>query len=542
MEVWAQLLWVSAALAASSLRSPRDVKPPPPRSASPGGSPWPLPRSIHVSCSQLQLAPKRFQIVHGPGSSAGPRCSLLQDAFRRYYEYIFGYSQWQNHDEKSPPETELAALQVIITSEESDCDKYPDLSSDEAYQLSVEEPVAVLKAGKVWGALRGLETFSQLVYEDDYGSYFINASDITDFPRFAHRGILIDTSRHFLPMKSILTNLDAMAFNKFNVLHWHIVDDQSFPYQSITFPELSAQGSYSYNHIYTPTDVRLVIEYARLRGIRVLPEFDTPGHTQSWGKGHKDILTPCYNGERPSGSYGPVNPILNSTYDFMAKLFKEIATVFPDEYIHLGGDEVDFSCWRSNPDVKEFVRKQGIWYTYAKLESYYIDKMLDIVSSVNKKSIVWQEVFDNGAELPEDSVVEVWMANFYEDELKQVTKEGLSAILAAPWYLDYISYGQDWKKYYKVEPLNFYGGDSQKNLVLGGEACLWGEYVDATNLIPRLWPRASAVGERLWSSKNVTDLEDAYNRLVGHRCRMLRRGIEAQPLNVGFCHHEARNP
>ncbi|XP_060091809.1 beta-hexosaminidase subunit beta [Heteronotia binoei] len=539
-ELLVQLLWVSTTLAASSLRQPRNAEPP--RSTSPFGPVWPLPRSIHISPNRLQLAPKRFQIVHGLGSSEGPQCSLLQDAFRRYYEYIFGYSKWQNRDEKSLAETELAALQVIITSKESDCDKYPDISSDEAYQLSVREPVAVLEAGKVWGALRGLETFSQLVYEDDYGSLFINASDITDFPRFAHRGILIDTSRHFLPLKSILTNLDAMAFNKFNVLHWHIVDDHSFPYQSITFPELSAQGSYSYNHIYTPTDVRLVIEYARLRGIRVLPEFDTPGHTQSWGKGRKDILTACYSGESPSGSYGPVNPVLNSTYDFMAKLFNEIGTVFPDEYIHLGGDEVDFSCWKSNPDVKEFVRKQGIWYSYAKLESYYIDKMLDIVSSINKKSIVWQEVFDNGAELPPDSVVEVWMGNFYEEELRQVTKEGLSAILAAPWYLDYISYGQDWKKYYRVEPLSFFGCESQKKLVLGGEACLWGEFVDATNFIPRLWPRASAVGERLWSSKNVTDLEDAYSRLAEHRCRMLRRGIAAQPLYVGFCHHEVRNP
>lgn len=437
---------------------------------------------------------------------------------------------------------ELAALRVIITSEESDCDKYPDISSDESYQLSVGEPVAVLKAGKVWGALRGLETFSQLIDEDEYGRFFINASDITDFPRFAHRGILIDTSRHFLPLKSILTNLDAMAFNKFNVLHWHVVDDHSFPYQSITFPELSAQGAYSYNHIYTLSDIRMVIEYARLRGIRVLPEFDTPGHTQSWGKGQKDLLTPCYSGEYPSGSYGPVNPILNSTYDFMAKLFKEIGTVFPDEYIHLGGDEVDFSCWRSNPDVKEFVRKQGIWYTYSKLESYYNNKILDIVSSINKKAIVWQEVFDNGGELSSDAVVEVWKSNFYEEELRQVTKEGLSAILAAPWYLDLISYGQDWKKYYQVEPLSFLGCNSQKNLVLGGEACLWGEYVDATNFMPRLWPRASAAGERLWSSKNVTDLEDAYSRLFEHRCRMLKRGIAAQPLYVGFCRHEARNP
>ncbi|XP_053148615.1 beta-hexosaminidase subunit beta isoform X3 [Hemicordylus capensis] len=470
-------------------------------------------------------------------------CELLRRGWQlkgKYYEYIFGYTKWKNQDEKPLCEPELFTLQVIITSVDSECDKYPSISSDEAYQLHVAQPAAVLKAGKVWGALRGLETFSQLVYEDDYGSFFINESEIIDYPRFAHRGILLDTSRHFLPLKTILINLDAMAFNKFNVLHWHIVDDQSFPYQSVTFPELSAQGAYSYHHVYNPVDVRLVIEYARSRGIRVIPEFDTPGHTKSWGKGQKDVLTPCYNGEHPTGTYGPVNPIEDTTYAFMAKLFSEISYVFPDDYIHLGGDEVDFSCWRSNPNVTEFMKKQGMWFSYAKLESYYIEKILDMVTSGKKKSIVWQEVFDDGVKLQPDTIVEVWKPTLYKEELWRVTKEGYQAILAAPWYLDLIGYGQDWMKYYSVEPLEFLGWKLKKDLVLGGEACLWGEFVDATNLTPRLWPRASAIGERLWSNKNVTDIGDAYRRLTEHRCRMLRRGIAAQPLFVGFCRYEAR--
>ncbi|KYO48587.1 hypothetical protein Y1Q_0004000 [Alligator mississippiensis] len=419
---------------------------------------------------------------------------------------------------------------------------YPGATSSEAYNLHVTEPVAILKAEKVWGALRGLETFSQLVYEDDYGSFFINESEITDFPRFAHRGILLDTSRHYLPLKTIFTNLDAMAFNKFNVFHWHIVDDHSFPYQSITFPDLSNKGSYSYNYVYTPSDISLVIEYARLRGIRVIPEFDTPGHTQSWGKGQKDLLTPCYNGEQPSGSFGPVNPILNTTYKFMTAFFKEISSTFPEVFIHLGGDEVDFTCWKSNPDVNKFMKQQGLGTDYAKLESYYVQKILDIVSSFNKGYVVWQEVFDNGAKLKPDTVVEVWIGNQYSAELSRVTRAGFTTILAAPWYLDYISYGQDWKKYYSVEPLNFLGSQKQKSLVIGGEACLWGEFVDATNLTPRLWPRASAIAERLWSSQNVTNLSDAYNRLTKHRCRMLGRGIAAEPVYAGYCPHEARGP
>uniref|UniRef100_A0A8C1FR11 Beta-hexosaminidase subunit beta n=2 Tax=Cyprinus carpio TaxID=7962 RepID=A0A8C1FR11_CYPCA len=401
-------------------------------------------------------------------------------------------------------------------------------------ELSVDEPSAVLKAANVWGALRGKRNSTMEFYSKGR-----KQTDISDFPRFAHRGILLDSSRHFLPLKVILANLEAMAMNKFNVFHWHIVDDPSFPYMSRTFPDLSQKGAYHpFTHVYTPSDVKMVIEFARMRGIRVIPEFDTPGHTQSWGNGQLNLLTPCYSGSSPSGTFGPVNPILNSSYDFMTQFFKEISTVFPDAYIHLGGDEVDFSCWKSNPDIKKFMVQQGFGTDYSKLESFYIQRLLDIVAATKKGYMVWQEVFDNGVKLKDDTVVEVWIGNKMEEELQNVTGAGFTTILSAPWYLDYISYGQDWQRYYKVEPLNFPGTDAQKKLVIGGEACLWGEYVDATNLTPRLWPRASAVAERLWSDKSVTDVGNAYKRLVQHRCRMVKRGIPAEPLFVGHCRQE----
>ncbi|XP_056146627.1 beta-hexosaminidase subunit beta isoform X2 [Lampris incognitus] len=507
------------------------------------GSVWPLPQNVRISTVSFKLAGSAFQVVDSKDSTAGSSCSLLQNAYRRYYEYVFGNA-------RNPADARrvtalgapgLAELQVWITSPDPECDGYPRAASDESYELSVNQTYALLKAPKVWGALRGLETFSQLVYEDEHGAKTINATEISDFPRFAHRGVLLDSSRHFLPIKVILANLEAMAMNKFNVFHWHIVDDPSFPYFSRTFPQLSQQGAYHpYTHVYTPADVKMVIEFARLRGIRVVPEFDTPGHTQSWGKGQKDLLTPCYSGSSPSGTFGPVNPILNTTYDFMSQFFKEISTVFPDEYVHLGGDEVDFNCWRSNPDIQKFMDQQGFGGDYSMLESFYIQKLLDIVATTQKGYVIWQEVFDNGVKLKPDTVVHVWIGNKLEEELHNVTAEGYATILSSPWYLDYISYGQDWQKYYKVEPLNFKGTEAQKKLVIGGEACLWGEYVDATNLTPRLWPRASAVAERLWSAKDVTDLDDAYRRLSIHRCRMVERGIPAEPLFTSYCPREYR--
>ncbi|XP_004678504.2 PREDICTED: beta-hexosaminidase subunit beta [Condylura cristata] len=498
---------------------------------------WPMPLSVQLSPKQLYLSPENFYIGHDPYSKADPGCSLLQEAFRRYYEYIFGYNKWNHGPAKFYNETQLQQLVVSVVLD-SECNSFPNISSDESYTLNVKGPVAVLKANRVWGVLRGLETFSQLIYQDTYGTFIINESSITDSPRFPHRGVLIDTARHYLPVQTILKTLDAMAFNKFNVLHWHIVDDQSFPFESITFPELSKKGSYSLSHVYTPRDVRKVIEYARLRGIRVIPEFDSPGHTQSWGKGQKGLLTPCYNAKTPSGMFGPVNPILNSTYTFMSKFLEEISKVFPDQYIHLGGDEVDFKCWASNPEIQKFMEHSGFQKDFRKLESFYVEKILKMVSTKNRRSVIWQEVFDNSVKLPPGTTIQVWIPNNYATEQSVITAAGFPVILSAPWYLDLISYGEDWRKYYQVKPLNFPGSPQQKRLVLGGEACLWGEYVDVTNFMPRLWPRASAVGERLWSQGNVTDLSSAYRRLTIHRCRMVRRGIAAQPLFTGHCSPE----
>ncbi|XP_060057040.1 beta-hexosaminidase subunit beta isoform X2 [Erinaceus europaeus] len=329
-----------------------------------------------------------------------------------------------------------------------------------------------------------------------------------------------------------------MAMNKFNVLHWHIVDDQAFPYQSATFPQLSKKGSYTLTHVYRPKDVREVIEFARRRGIRVLPEFDTPGHTQSWGKGQKNLLTVCDAKEKFSTVYGPINPALNSTYTFLSRLFAEISRVFPDEFIHLGGDEVDLLCWKSNAEIQKFMKQNKRFKDVRELESFYIQKVLNIISTLKKRPIIWQEAFDDHAKLHPDTVVQVWINRDYHLEQARVTAAGYPVLLSAPWYLDYINSGEDWRAYYAVEPLNFPGSERQKQLVLGGEACLWGEFVDATNLMPRLWPRASAVGERLWSNKEVSSTKEAYNRLTVHRCRMVRRGIAAQPLFTGYCDHE----
>ncbi|KAM9754750.1 beta-hexosaminidase subunit alpha isoform 1-T1 [Menidia menidia] len=502
---------------------------------------WPLPQTFTSWTEKYPLNPQHFHFGYRGRSAAPEGCPVLDAAFKRYFSLIFpDYAPVcpTGNDKLRIREDKPFSVEIAVDGHY--CESYPTEDSSERYNLSVSAGQACLNAETVWGALRGLETFSQLVYQDDSGSYFVNKSDIKDFPSFQFRGILLDTSRHYLPVQAILKTLDAMAYSKFNVFHWHIVDDQSFPYQSRTFPDLSSKGAFHpMTHIYTQSDVRRVISYARMLGIRVVPEFDSPGHTKSWGKGQLDLLTPCYRRGIASGTFGPINPALASTYQFMESLFKEVSSVFPGSYFHLGGDEVDFSCWRSNPYIRAFMQKMGFGDDFAKLQAFYIEKIVNITTALNKTSIVWQDVFDYNERRSSLSVVEVWKQGCYLCEVRRVVKAGLRVILASPWYLDLPGPTHNWARYYNVWPLAFSGSEEQKRLVIGGEVCLWGEYVDATNLSPRLWPRASAAAERLWSDeKQTSSVENALPRLLDFRCKLLRRGIQAEPLNVGHCRHE----
>jgi len=414
------------------------------------------------------------------------------------------------------------------------CENEPYLGMDESYTLTIgNTSIGQLDSNSVWGILRGLESFSQLVTKEDGTTPRINQTTISDEPRFEWRGLLVDTSRHFISVPILFQILDGMAYNKLNVFHWHIVDDHSFPYQSVRFPELSEYGAYhSKLQVYTQEDVAKIIEYARRRGIRVMPEYDTPGHTRSWGQSHPELLTKCEGVYQ--GKLGPIDPTNEVVYTFMNELLKEVVDVFHDKYIHLGGDEVGFECWKSNNNITEYMKANHIG-SYEKLEEKFIQRIVDNVDQLNASSIVWQEVYQNGVRLPQKTVVHIWIGNMAK-LLGSITKDGHPALLSSCWYLDSLQSGGDWRKYYTCDPHDFDGTPEQKKLVIGGEACMWSETVDNTNILQRIFPRVCAAAEKLWSQQNVNDADEASRRLEEHYCRMNHRGIPAQPPNgPGFC-------
>jgi len=287
--------------------------------------------------------------------------------------------------------------------------------------------------------------------------------------------------------------------------------------------------------IYTQNDIQDIIEYARQRGIRVIPEIDTPGHSQAIGRIFPNILTACYGkGGRGTPNYPHfaafemLNPMQNYTYDVMKTIYQEVKNTFPDKYLHLGMDEVYYDCWKSSPEIANFMKKQNM-DNIVQVEEYYVKNTLDNVRNLGAKYMIWQDPIDNGVKAANDTIVGVWKDSY------DAKSHNYQIVLSAPWYLNYISYGSDWVGYYNIDPDTYKATAPTKELVIGGEACMWGEYADATNIIPRLWPRAGAVAERLWSAKTMNDPDDAKYRLDEQRCRMIRRGIPAEAILNGYC-------
>lgn len=410
---------------------------------------------------------------------------------------------------------------VFIVETATQSDPIQHLEEDESYHLEVTPTNVRLRAPNPLGVLHGLQTFLQLVRLTPQG-FSVPAVTIDDKPRFPWRGFLIDVSRHFIPVGVIQRNLDGMEAVKLNVFHWHLSDDQGFRVESKKFPLLQEKGSNG--EYYTQDQIREVVEYARDRGIRVVPEFDMPGHAASWFVGYPSLASGPgpYRIATHMGIHNPaMNPTKDSTYEFIDALIGEMVELFPDRYFHVGGDECNGKEWDANPEIQSYMREHHL-ATNAALQAHFTSRVQKLVAAHNKVMEGWDEVLQPGT--PKDVVIQSWRGLA---SLAQTARVGNRGILSTPYYLNrYFSTSQ----YYLADPL---GGEAatltsqQQARILGGEAAIWGEYVSSENIDIRIWPYLAAIAERFWSPQELRDVDSMYDRLA-----ILSAKLECYGLNI----------
>ena len=381
------------------------------------------------------------------------------------------------------------------------------LGEDESYALHVTPRGIILRAETDLGALHGLQTLLQLVLADDQG-YYLPAVQIEDAPRFPWRGLLIDVARHFMPMEVITRNLDAMAAVKLNVLHLHLTDDQGFRVESRTFPKLHQEGSDG--EYFTHEQIREILQYAEARGIRVVPEFDLPGHATSWFVGYPQYASAPgpYRIEDYFGIFDPVfDPTQEGTYEFLGKFFGEMAGLFPDEYVHVGGDENTGVHWSQNPRIQAFMKAHDLKST-EELQARFTTRVAQILETYGKKTVGWEEILAPG--LPQSAVIQSWRGR---GSLYKAARLWHGTILSNGYYIDLM---EPAGQHYLNDPIppDVALPEAVARQILGGEATMWSELVSPLTVDSRIWPRTAAIAERLWSPASVNDVEFMYRRLA----------------------------
>ncbi|HXZ39585.1 MAG TPA: family 20 glycosylhydrolase, partial [Terriglobales bacterium] len=319
--------------------------------------------------------------------------------------------------------TDSAMATLVVRADHASKD-VQELGEDESYSLEIGASGAKLTAATPLGVMRGLQTFLQLAETTSQG-FAVPALTIRDQPRFLWRGLMIDVSRHFIPLDVLKRNLDGMAALKLNVFHWHLSDDQGFRVESKKFSRLHGLGSDGL--YYTQNEVRDLIAYARERGIRVVPEFDMPGHSTAWFVGYPELASGPgpYQIERKWGIFDPaMDPTQERTYKFLDSFIAEMAQLFPDKYFHIGGDEVNGKQWDKNPKIQAFMRAHGL-KNDGDLQAYFNQRVQKIVSKHGKIMIGWDEVLQ--PDLPKDIVVQSWRG---QESLAQAAKQGYRGLLS----------------------------------------------------------------------------------------------------------------
>lgn len=423
---------------------------------------------------------------------------------------------------------------------------YPALGDREDYSLTVSADGVGVTAPQEWGVLRALATLAQLT--SDTGALPLVRVD--DAPRFPWRGLMLDVARHFIGLPDLMRVLGAMEVFKLNVLHLHLSDDQGFRFPSRAYPRLPSSERYRRE------ELQALVAEAAERGIRVVPELDVPGHTASWLAAYPEW------GNRtaePSRRFGVHRECLDPTRPAVAEalkhLFAELAEVFPDQHLHIGGDEVHPDWWSGDGDIRQVMEREGM-ADAADLQAWFNDRLVSELRGLGRRAVAWDEALH--PRLAGPLVVQAWRGATARD---RALAAGHDCVVSAPYYLDllypadvhygfdpeapqedlvaredalladprfaHIAAGMAWTRQWRDDKVHHVPEHAAR--VLGAEACLWSELVDARVLDVRLWSRMPALAERFWSPAACRDVDDLHLRLAAV--------IEALPAWAGVDVH-----
>ncbi|MEQ7801486.1 beta-N-acetylhexosaminidase [Pedobacter sp. ASV1-7] len=471
----------------------------------------PVPKQFSIKEGKLYLN-KDFRLAIG----GNPNERLYAAATRFLRRLDEQTIQWFTQDQISKKDNDKEAILQIVVERPAEI----HLGEDESYTLEISSSKIKITAKTDLGAMYALETLLQLLKADEKGFYFPSII-VNDAPRFPWRGLMIDVVRHFIPYEVIIRNIDAMAAVKMNVLHLHLTDDQGFRIESKLFPKLHEMGS---NGKYlSQAQIKDIVKYATDRGIRVVPEFDMPGHTSSWFPAYPEFASASqkyqietkYSHFEPAPTMDPTNEKL---YPFIDAFIAEMVTLFPDAYIHIGGDENKGLQWTANANIEAFKKQHNLTDNMA-LQTYFNGRIQRILTKYKKKMMGWDEILEPG--ISKDIMIHSWRG---KNSLTEAAKKGYPVIISHGFYVDLLSSAKD---YYLNEPFAESDDltlDQQKN-IYGGEAAIWTEVATAETIDSRTWPNTAAIAERLWSPRDVRDVKDMYRRLEKQSDRLEFLGI-----------------
>ncbi|KAF9131209.1 hypothetical protein BGW39_002115 [Mortierella sp. 14UC] len=450
-----------------------------------------------------------------------------------------------------------------ITVQVSDLKSELQMGVDESYTLDITAAgQGIIKAKTPWGALHALNTLTQIVIDDGkHGLHIEEPVHIEDAPKYVHRGVMLDTARNYYPVKALMKQIDALAWAKLNVFHWHITDTQSWPLEIKKYPQM-LKDAYSPREIYSQRDIAAIIKYGRERGVRVIPEIDMPGHSASgWLQVDKKAVT-CADSWWDNDGWthhsavqpnpGQLDISYEGTYKLIKDIYSEAAALFKDNIFHVGSDELMTYCFNySSSAMGWFEQRPGS--TYADFAQYYLDKALPIyMDKPQRRLMMWEDIVlspDMPAKnVPKDIIMQSWNLGVENPPvLPEAIKEAFEKNPSdySPTSLNYLGMGASWcapyKTWQRIYGYDFTAGltEEEAKHVLGAEAALWSEQSDASVVENKIWPRAAALAELLWSGnrdaegyKRTTELTA---RISDYRERMVARGHAAHPLVPKYC-------